>query len=392
MRKLFGIVFITVGILLILYVLYQNSIFSTKTRIFSPYTLLSSSWEKYKIRFINNDGRVIDYSQNAITTSEGQSYAMLRSVWMDDRETFDKTWRWTRLTLKRPDDPLFGWRWGKRNGGTYGFIQGGGDNTASDADQDIALALILASRRWKDPSYQNQAKPILLAIWKTDTAVANGKRYMTAGNWAENDREIIINPSYFAPYAWRIFAKIDRAHNWNALIAPSYDLLDRAGKADLGGERGVGLPPDWVVMDKQTGSLSAPQALNLNADYSFDAMRVPWRIALDYQWNNSERAKSYLASSFKFLSDSYAVNRILSASYSHSGRPLKDIENPAMYATSIGYFALFDKQAAQTIYSDKIIRLYANDRNSFRDDLPYYEQNWLWFGAALYNKFLVDFS
>lgn len=87
MKRYFGLFVFIIGLGILVSVLYLRSHRSQQTYTFSSYTLLTSSWEKYKIRFINQDGRVIDYSQNGITTSEGQSYAMLQAVWIDDKET-----------------------------------------------------------------------------------------------------------------------------------------------------------------------------------------------------------------------------------------------------------------------------------------------------------------
>src|SRR5436309_898989 len=113
MRKIIGIACILLSIMIASYVLYKNSNYSNVRRPFSTYTILSSSWDNYKRKFINTDGRVIDYSQNNVTTSEGQGYALLRAVWSDDKMTFDTVWKWTKNTMKRPGDNLFGWRWGK---------------------------------------------------------------------------------------------------------------------------------------------------------------------------------------------------------------------------------------------------------------------------------------
>src|SRR5438034_429797 len=121
MKKFLGFILLFLAIGIALYVWYQNSQYSGLTRTFSSYTLLSSSWEKYKTRFLNKDGRIIDYQQSSVTTSEGQSYAMLRSVWIDDKDTFDLVWNWTKNDMKRPKDNLLGWRWGKEKNGKYGF-------------------------------------------------------------------------------------------------------------------------------------------------------------------------------------------------------------------------------------------------------------------------------
>jgi endoglucanase len=385
MKNIAGYIFIVLGLFVLIAVLYANSKFSMQTRTFSPYSLLNASWENYKTRFINQDGRVIDYSQNAVTTSEGQSYAMLRAVWIDDKQTFDLVWNWTKNDLKRPNDHLLAWHWGKKQDGTYGLLENGGENSASDADSDVALALILAARRWQDQKYVDAAKPLLTDLWQKETATAAGKRYLIAGNWAQDSNTLVLNPSYFAPYAWRIFAEVDKQHAWNSLIAPSYDLLQQVGQEPLDKDHAVGLPPDWVAINRQTGALQAPNLPNLTTNYGFDAMRIPWRISLDYQWNKEPRAKDYLQS-FQFLANAYKKDGKLASTYSHDGQVVQASENPVMYSTVIGAFMVTDPNLAQKVYQDKILRLYSNDSNSFNKDLPYYEQNWLWFGAGLYNN------
>jgi endo-1,4-beta-D-glucanase Y len=391
MKKYVGYLLILVGAAIIIVVLYRNSQFSVKTRVFSPYTMLTSSWAVYKSEYINKDGRVVDYSQNNITTSEGQSYAMLRAVWMDDKSGFDFVWQWTKTNLQKRSDKLFGWKWGQNGKNTYGFLHNGGNNSASDADSDIALALIMAGKRWQNNTYTNEAKNILPDLWNAETATVSGKTYMIAGNWAKDDNRIIINPSYFSPYAWRIFARIDKEHDWNSLIKPAYELLNNAGSAPLDKENGSGLPPDWLAINSKNGELTAANMQNLRTDYSYDALRTPWRIALDYQWNKNEEAKTYLLHNYTILSRLYSDVGYLPTTISHSGDIVDTKENPAMYAASLGYFMLADKNISEKIYQEKVLRLYSNDQNGFKKEIPYYEQNWLWFGAALYNNSLQSF-
>lgn len=390
MIRTIGIICILLGLVIIGFILYRNSPFATTTRVFSSYALLHSSWEKYKQKFINKDGRVVDYDQNQITTSEGQSYALLRSVWIDDKATFDFVWRWTQKNMERSDG-LFGWQWGKKSDGGYGILPNGGENPATDADSDIALALILASHRWHQTNYQDNAKKIISSIWEEETATASGKRYLLAGPWAAGDTTLIINPSYFAPYAWKIFAKADSSHDWNALIDPAYTLLTSVGNNNLDKSTAVGLPPDWVAVDKKNGTVMPANENHFTSNYSFDAMRIPWRIAVDYIWNNDPRAKKYLENNFRFLKDTYDRDSQLFSSYSHDGLPLQQNEIPVMYATALGYFIVADPADAQKIYQEKIIQLYSNDNGNFKENLGYYDQNWLWFGAALYNHFIVAY-
>jgi len=391
MKKVFGILLVIFGAGILLAVSYMNSKFRNTTRVFSTRTLLLTSWDDYKKAYINDDGRVVDHSQEGITTSEGESYAMLRAVWTDDKSMFDTIWKFTQNNLKRPKDALFGWRWGKDAQGNYAFSPGGGGNSASDADSDIALALILANRRWGDWKYEDDAKKILDDMWKLETAEAAGRRYLTAGNWAADQKQIVVNPSYFAPYAWRIFATVDMKHDWMSLIDPAYELLKKSGQEKLDRQQAVGLPPDWIAIDRATGQLIPVNKEGLTTNYAYDAMRVPWRISLDWRWNKEEKAREYLQS-LQFLGNEWKEKGRLEAGYYHDGSPLSVGEQPTMYSTALGYFMAVDPNEGDKVYQDKIVKLYSNEENNFRKDLPYYEQNWLWFGAALYKDFLSDFS
>lgn len=352
---------------------------------FSNYTLLMSSWDKYKASFIDPEGRVIDFSANEVTTSEGQSYAMLRSVWADDPETFERVWGWTQKNLQRSEDNLFGWRWGVVEG-RGGFVSPGGENSAADADNDIAYALILASRRWQKSGYEDQARAIIEDIWELETVAMGNKRYLAAGNWAIAESEAVINPSYFVYYAWREFAKIDSERNWMRLVDSSYEILKEATELSLDENKSGGLPPNWFVLDLTNGEIEPAIEGGLNTYYSYDAVRVPWRVSFDYQQSLDIRAYQYLVYNFASLKQYYKENGYLPSVMAHDGQPVSRVENPVMYATALEVFAHTDRQLAQKIFQEKIINLYALDRSTFREDLPYYEQNWLWFGVALFNN------
>ncbi|MGE5042498.1 MAG: glycosyl hydrolase family 8 [Candidatus Levyibacteriota bacterium] len=388
MKNIFGYFLIFISVVLLAYAVYTTTQVTKKNQTFSSYTFLTSSWEKYRDQFINKDGRVIDYSQGGITTSEAQSYAMLRAVFIGDKTTFDSVWNWTKNDMKRPHDNLFGWRWGKTTKGGYGFETQNDMNSAADADSDIALALILAAHRWNVPGYLDSAKQILKDFWTIEVGQANGKNYVIAGNWAKVNGNLIINPSYFSPYAYRIFAAVDKKHDWNSLISPGYGLLNHASQNILDKQTSTGLPPDWIAVASSSGQMAATNIPNLTTNYGYEAVRIPWRVALDYQWNSSPDAINYLRNSFTYLTNLYKQNSKLGAIYSHDGSELNGTESPTMYATSLAYLMVENPALAKKMYQEKILTLYSNDTNSFNSQLPYYEQNWLWLGAALYNKAL----
>ena len=194
---------------------------------------LNNLWSTYKKRYIEEGtNRTINRQEKDITTSEGQSYTQLRAAWMNDKETFDQSWNWTKKNLGRPSDGLFSWLYGVDESGKLGILSAsGGQNTATDADIDIAYSLILANRKWKDPSYLQEAIKIINGIWDLEVVQSPlTNKLIIVGNNVEKQlgkSVVVVNPSYFNPVAMREFAKVDAAHDWNKLINDSYELLNK---------------------------------------------------------------------------------------------------------------------------------------------------------------------
>lgn len=377
------------------YATFQSSDNVDKNLVFSERTLLSGLWDSYKKKYWESStGRTLDRQQNDITTSEGQSYTMLRAVWQDDKQTFDKAWEWTREHLGRDQNALFAWKWGKNTDGTYGVMTDqGGQNAATDADSDIALALIMAANKWQQQSYLDEAQVIVKDIWVNEVVQVNGRPYLAANDLEKNSQtRAIINPSYFSPYAYRIFAKVDKSHDWNALVSSSYELLNRSIESNLDKATSAKLVPDWFMLNKSNGEIAAIEGNgNLTTNYSYDAMRTPFRIALDYKWNGDARAKQTLEK-LHFLDKQWNEKKKIISTYSHDGLVVKDDEVAEGYATSLGYFMVINPKSAEEIYDKKLRPLYDQNTNSWSQEMTYYADNWVWFGIALYDDKLENLA
>jgi len=144
-------------------------------------------------------------------------------------------------------------------------------------------------------------------------------------------------------------------------------------------------------MNRTTGALSAPQSTTNTANFGFDALRVPWRLALDYQWNKDPRALEQLKA-YSFLANEWQKNGSLASVYAHSGSTVTAEESPAVYGGTIGYFLLADPADAQNVYLNKLQYLYDPGVNGWKDTLSYYDDNWAWFGIALYNNLLPNLT
>lgn len=185
-----------------------------------------------------------------------------------------------------------------------------------------------------------------------------------------------------------MFATVDPGHAWNQLASDSYDVLAR-GMTPLPGTMSVWLPPDWIAMDRKTGQITVPPNGELSTEFSFDALRVPWRIALDWEWNKSTEAYALLKQ-FGFLDMRWQHDQRLAAAYHRDGSVALDQESPAMYGGTLGYFIALAPDDARAVYREKLLPLYSADADGWRIPLGYYDDNWAWFGLALYNHALPN--
>lgn len=361
---------------------------ATATTSGSPSTseILQESWLAYRQRFIQADGRIIDREASDRSTSEAQAYAMLRAVLADDPETFDRTLRWSENNLQRkiggiPTDSLWVWQWGKDAEGNWGVLD---PNFASDADVDAITALIFAARRWNRPDYLELAQTKLQDLWELSTVsvpgdTASGKemRYLLPGPataFQPQPNIIHLNPSYLAPYAFRLFAQVDPQRDWLSLVESSYHVLEDSATLSA-----VGLPSDWVALDTNTGKslpLAAPG--RLRSQYGFDAYRVWWRLALDAVWFNEPQAEQYLQRHLAHLRDLWRSQQSIPAEIDLQGQALVDYEATPQYAMLYAAFRLVDPTTAEQIRQQKLIPQY---HDGFWDnDSAYYIQNLAWFG------------
>lgn len=347
----------------------------------SPPRLLGESWNAYTAKFIQKDGRVIDHWGGGISTSEGQAYAMLRAVWMDDRATFENVYRWAvnNLNAGVRRDRLWAWKWGKAPDGKWRVLDRA---FATDADEDAALALLLAYQRWKDRHYLSEARAVLADLRRLAVVRAAGRMYLLAGDTLCKGSVCRVNPSYYAPYAYRLFQRADPGHRWNELVDASYGFLEAASNLSA-----TGLPPDWVQLDTATGVLRPGSAKD--SEYSYDAFRVHWRVALDYHLFREPRAARYLQSSLAWIDTEWKKLGALPAAICSSGRPGAAYESLEMLAGLLPGLAFAYPETAEAV-SARLQAAYSQGYWGNRDS--YYLQNWAWFGVALDQRYLAPFA
>lgn len=335
---------------------------------------IRKAFHRYTERFVQADGRVVDFAGGGITTSEGQSYAMIRAVWSNDRDTFERTRSWMLSNLQANDPhKLPAWRWGERSDGSWGVID---ENPASDADVFVAYALYLGADRWNAPEMSVQAKGILDRVWEQEVAEVDGHLVLLPGPWATGRSLVKVNPSYYLPFAFRVFEQVDPERPWGRFVDDSYWMFEKVINDQ-------GLFPDWVWLDAVTGAVvPPPDGETAQEEYGFEAMRIPWALAADAKWYDEPRAKA-LIEKMDGLRTRWLADGRLPAVIEPDGSAAREYEYLGLYGALLPAWGVVHPDDAQKLYSTEIHPLRSD--TGWGDQNDYYAHNWVWFGLALWS-------
>jgi endoglucanase len=320
---------------------------------------------------MTKDGRIIDPDKKNITTSEGQTYIMLQSLIFNNEETFKLAYSWAKTNLQRKDK-LFSWLWGKDSNGQYKILD---ENSASDADVDIAFALLLANKKWGDEKYLLEAEEIIDAIWSYETRRIDHHLVLMPGALQNKAEKIEINPSYFSPYAFRVFQKYDDSHDWQSVVDSSYYYLNSVIL-----ETKTNLPPDWFLIKDGKIVLEDSQ----RSDFSYDAIRVFARIYYDFLMSGDKRALSILDKSDFFI-EKWKNSYKIYTNYKKDGAIMDNFQHTGSISILLPVINIYNEEIANEIYQNKLMPKF-NDTNYWSTMHDYYGKNLSLFGWFLYDK------
>jgi glucose/arabinose dehydrogenase/endo-1,4-beta-D-glucanase Y len=252
------------------------------------------------------DEYYIDYSEpftqppDAVTTSESTGYGMLVMAIMagsdpQARTYFDGLYRFYRAHPSAGSPDLMAWQQADRDGAIVS-VPGGGENSATDGDLDIAYALLLASEQWGEDGaidYGGAAEAIIAAILENE--VQADDPILALGDWAPGDATYGsgTRPSDWMLQHLKEFAAVTGAGGWTQIVDRAYELVD-ALHSDH--SPATGLLPDFVVYEGGVPAPALPDYLESANDgaYGWNAARTPWRIGTDYLITGDGRAKEQL--------------------------------------------------------------------------------------------------
>jgi len=267
-----------------------------------------ANYQKWKTDLLTADGaggflrvkRPNSGTQVNSSNSEGIAYGMEIAVYMDDQATFDKLWQYEQI--HRGANGLMDWEISPTGG-----VLGAG--AASDGDEDMAFALVMADKKWGgqgslSDTYLNHAKKLIDLIWQHEVDHTRNDVLMPGDQFADGQ---VINISYFAPAYYRIFGQVTgKTAEWNRSVKASYDALEAALNATNKNTTN-GLVPAWST---PSGVPTVPPNSSHPIHHQLDSCRTPFRIAQDYCWFAEPRALAYLQKINAFHASVGALNLV----------------------------------------------------------------------------------
>ena len=301
---------------------------------YADVSMIKDHYNKWKNAWYDaSQGYILAPEGTCSTVSEAIAYGMLIAVYMDDgsngaKEMFDK---------------IYGtWKSNGGNGAGMNWRVGceGGSGSASDADFDAALALIMASKQWDNASYLDDAKKII--GWMSTNDI-NGTKIKPGSQW--NDA---FNPSYATLANFRVFAAVGGSGDWNGVATWG------ASEIKACQNQSTGLVPDWCTWDgHQPTKTSASVQQSEAAGFFDDAARTPWRTAWDYYWFGTASSKSFNATITKWLYTEANVASEINSGYYVDGRAEKSTKRnfaSSTFSGGLGFAAASDETEAGQKY------------------------------------------
>jgi len=246
--------------------------------------------------------------KNHDARTEGMSYGMMIAVQMDQKDIFDRLWRWSKKYMQHQSGSRKGYfAWSCKTDGTHNA-----EGAASDGELYYITALIFASNRWGNQTginYKAEAQHILNCIQPREYIPEprpgfgpqqNGPQQMYL---IDPDTRLITftpdgfgqrftDPSYHIPAFYEVWAKWaddGRSDYWLDCAKKSREFLHKCIHKE------TGLNPDMCQYDGSEmqaptfpGRPQRPEGAprrNGGNNFRYDSWRVPMNIALDYEWS-----------------------------------------------------------------------------------------------------------
>jgi endo-1,4-beta-D-glucanase Y len=225
--------------------------------------------------------------------SEGHGYGMVITALMagydpQARAIFDGMYAFFHTFPTSTHQNLMAWTVNVAGGCV---VPTGGSDSATDGDQDVGFALLLAERQWPGSGYLQKALAVIADLKSGDLHQSTHQPLL--GDWATpgNNQYNATRPSDFMLDHFRAYGRANGDATWTQAVDSVYQLIDTIQTKY---SPATGLLPDFIVNTMSAPAPAAPNFLEGPGDgqYNYNSCRVPWRIATDYIASQDPRAKT----------------------------------------------------------------------------------------------------
>jgi endo-1,4-beta-D-glucanase Y len=241
----------------------------------------TNAYNTWKTQYIASCGTTpaqyrVKFDDPTYTVSEGIGYGMLLAAYAGDKDLFDGLWTYYKASSDA--NGLMNW---KRQG-----CSPNQSNAATDADEDAAMALVVAEYQWpalNSPyDYKAEANTIITNINRCEIdknttpqfQPSAGDGWISCNASGNNCR----NPSYMAPAYYKCWSTSPYITSpqptcpWSTVVTTSLNLVN----ANVSSK---GLVTNWSDQNGVTNGCNGP-----SGEFGYDASRNPWRMATYAAW------------------------------------------------------------------------------------------------------------
>ncbi|MFN6943633.1 MAG: glycosyl hydrolase family 8 [Cytophagaceae bacterium] len=325
---------------------------------------LYNAWKSEFVVPANGGAYRVMYPQSSnfiYSASEGVGYGMLLSAYRADKDLFDGLFRF--YSNHKNAQGVMAWQV---------FVNetcSDGCYSATDGDEDIAFALLVAHCQWGsdgDINYKQEAIDLINNIMQWDVDHASGR--LRPGEFFGGPH--CVDPSYFTMAYYPFFRDVTEDMRWDQVIEYCTNYFNSCGHTTSG------LFRDWSTDD--CGPAQAGTGPVGNADdcswrernYAFDASRIPWRLATDYLWFGTDMSKEVTNKMVSWARTSPPINGNVNnfracLNWDGSGTCLTYNNVPIPGGMAVGAMTLDPTVPANLTWANS---LYTNLNNLYSDD------------------------
>lgn len=318
-----------------------------------------------------NEGLNGSYEPAPDVVSESNAYGMHLALKVNSQTYFDELEQFCYYVLERRNQPgslpapaLMCWHYDNIGGVPFDV------NFATDGDLDRLECLWEAHSKWGSDgtiNYRARARLIERDLKAYGFKKIDGRLYLIDNYYSKQNDPGDVNLSYLSFTAFRRARQETSDQEWDQAVVGGYKMLGERQHATSG------LFPNWSQI-ADTGTTTGPAGYR-DDNFTYDAIRVLWRLARDWFFEQDKRAYDLLTGNLlTFLQGQYTTYGNIKAEYLLNGTIKENYTTTLMTAIySLVFFASNPAHATGTaLYSSVTTSFQRHPSGSYWGSASYY--------------------